>query len=72
MDRAIRSAIKRDPPPCYVEVEHGGLLHVGTYTVDRGVITVDAVVSTRTTQVGGASPAALARTLLRALVTAGR
>jgi hypothetical protein len=46
--------------------------HVGYYTVDNGMVTVRYGDSSKSTQVGGSTPAVLARLLLRELVGAAR
>jgi hypothetical protein len=56
--------MKKQPRVYQVEVERNGVLHTGTYTIERGIITVSYEFRQNTTQVGSMPPEALAKILL--------
>ena len=51
-----------------VLVEVGGKSYTGHYMVEKGMLTVSTLTGRKTTQLGGSTPASLARILLRELV----
>ncbi|MBN1772008.1 MAG: hypothetical protein JXB32_12135 [Deltaproteobacteria bacterium] len=55
-----------------VAVEQDGKRFVGSYAVDRGMITVHFAMTSETTQVGDSPPEALAELLLHELVSKHR
>jgi hypothetical protein len=68
----LRTSGKRDShsSPTDVVIEKDGERHTGSYTVERGVITVRYGFRSKTTQIGNTSVGALARLLLLELLSA--
>jgi hypothetical protein len=56
----------------HVTTEFNGRQISATYSVSRGAITVSTARDSKSTQVGGSTPAILARMLLRELAREGR
>ena len=55
-------------PENEVQIEHNGKTYRGRYYVSGNVVTVTWSLESRSTQIGGSAPAALARMLLKELV----
>lgn len=51
-----------------VEIEVEGKIYKGTYTVWKGLVTVEYEEKSKSTQVGGSTPAGIARLLLREII----
>ncbi|SCY33567.1 hypothetical protein SAMN05216308_10836 [Nitrosospira sp. Nsp13] len=56
--------MKEQPREYPVEVERDGIVHSGTYTIERGIITVLYEFSVNTTQLGSMPHEVLAKILL--------
>lgn len=64
----------RGPRPRYVNIAivRGGQPYTGRYTVAKGIVTVTGIGGTKTTQLGGSEPKALAEMLLAEIVAEHR
>jgi len=60
----------RGPQPRHVDIAivRDGNPYTGSYTVEKGLVTVTGIGGTKTTQLGGSEPKALAEMLLSEIV----
>ena len=55
-----------------LDVEHGGKMYSGEFTVERGVLTVTTERGRKAVQLGHMAPERLARIVFRELINAGK